>query len=78
MAQCIALFFSIGEIYRKQGKLNEALTMHEEVLRVRASVFGLEHLNTAKTYNKCVFTFFISLHHPEFSMKCFVQHWHGV
>ena len=52
MAQCIALFCSIGEIYRKQGKLNEALTMHEEVLQVRASVFGLEHPFVANTYNK--------------------------
>ena len=45
-------FCSIGEVYRQQGKLIEALTMHEEVLRVRAAVFGLEHPDVAAIYMK--------------------------
>ena len=49
MARLIVLFRSVGEVYRQQGKLIEALAMHEEVLRVRAAVFGLKHLDTAST-----------------------------
>ena len=70
MAQCIALFCSIGEIYRKQGKLNEALTMHEEVLRVRASVFGLEHLDVATTKHKYADHFGLHFLAPMFVFLC--------
>ena len=49
LQRVIAPFGSIAEVYCQQGKLIEALAMHEEVLRVRAAVFGLEHLDTAST-----------------------------
>ena len=52
MSRVIALFGSIAEVYRQQGKLIEALAMHEEVLWVRAAVFGLEHPDLATTYMK--------------------------
>ena len=43
---------NIASVRRKQGKLAEALQMHQEVLRVRVATLGPEHLDVAKTYNK--------------------------
>ena len=64
---------NIVNVHLQQGKHAEALEVYKDVLALKEKVLGPEHLETAKTHNKCVL-----LQHPEFNMKCFVQHWHGV
>jgi tetratricopeptide (TPR) repeat protein len=49
---------NIGIVLTAQGKHPEALKMHEKALKTCVAVLGPQHLDTAKTYNKCVFTLF--------------------
>ena len=49
---------NIAVVLHKQGKLAEAMEMHEEVLRVRVATLGPEHLDVAKTYHKYDIFFF--------------------
>ena len=44
---------SIAIVYKQQAKYTEALSVHHEVLEIRLKTFGPEHLDVARTQNKC-------------------------
>jgi len=44
-------FTRMGILFWKQGKLEEALTMHQEALDIRLKALGPDHTDTADSYN---------------------------
>ena len=51
MRACVRVSFSIGNVLKYQGKLNEALAMYQQSLAIKFKVFGPEHPNVAIAHN---------------------------
>ena len=47
---------SIAIVLKEQGQYDVALDWYKKALATRVKLVGDNHLDTAQTYNKCVFT----------------------